>query len=128
MYFSTSSDYIVHFVDAYMHNHSVPRGIRVNQARSLICTTIRHSSDKHKNNILDAPANDYRAVGVVERMIQTIKRRLACQKCQNVFNDTNTTLTIGVRDITYQLRICIQKKRLIYVHLYHAMVDLEIRY
>ena len=35
-----------------------------------------------ENNIelIYAPANDYRAIGLVERLIQTIKRQLSCMK------------------------------------------------
>ena len=53
------------------------------------------------------PANDHRAIGLVERLIQTIKRRLSYMKLDN----RNNTFTIkeAIKSIVYPLRICKQK-------------------
>ena len=55
-------------------------------------------------NIITAPANDHRAIGIVERLIQTIKRRLHCMK----LDSGNNTFTIeeAIKSKVYQLRIC----------------------
>ena len=50
---------------------------------------------------------DHRAIGLVERLIQTIKRRLSCMK----LDIRNNALTIkeAIKSIVYQFRICKQK-------------------
>ena len=61
-----------------------------------------------QNNIqlIEAPIHDHRAIGLVERLIQTIKNRLACIKtaARNQFN-----VKASKNSIIYQLRICRQK-------------------
>ena len=61
-----------------------------------------------QNNIqlIEAPILDHRAIGLVERLIQTIKNRLACIKtaARNQFN-----VKASVNSTIYQRRICRQK-------------------
>ena len=61
-----------------------------------------------QNNIqlIEAPPHNHRAIGLVERLIQTIKNRLACIKmaARNQFN-----MKASINSIIYQLRICRQK-------------------
>ena len=65
----------------YMSKNGVPRRLRCNQAQifkakkfQLFCNTKNH------NNLLFAPVDDHRAIGAVERMIQTFKRRLGVMR------------------------------------------------
>ena len=90
-----------------MQIHGVPRNIRLDQARCLIGYKVKHFCKQHKINIIINPANDHRAFGLGERLIQTIKRRLGCMKLDN----RNNTFTIeeAIKSIVYQLRICKQK-------------------
>ena len=63
-----------------------------------------------KNNItlIPAPANDHRAIGLVERLIGTIKQRSACIKEAN--KELNSfTIKAALKSIIYQLRICKHK-------------------
>ena len=63
-----------------------------------------------KNNItlIPAPVNDNRAVGLVERLIGTIKQRLACIKDAN--KELNSfAIKAALKSILYQLRICKHK-------------------
>ena len=63
-----------------------------------------------KNNItlIPAPANDHCAIGLVERLIGTIKQRLACIKEAN--KELNSfTIKAALKSIIYQLRICKHK-------------------
>ena len=61
-----------------------------------------------QNNIqlIQAPIHNHRAIGLVERLIQTIKIRLVCIKtaARNQFN-----VKASINSIIYQLRICRQK-------------------
>ena len=62
--------------------------------------------NENKINILDAPVGDHRAIGLVERMIQTIKRRLSCMKAEN----KNTFSTSkAIKQIVSDLRLTKQK-------------------
>ena len=90
-----------------MHIHGVPRNIRLDQARCLIGYKVKNYCKQHIINIITAPANDHRAIGLVDRLIQTIKRRLGCRK----LDSRNNTMTIkeAKKSIVYQLRRCKQK-------------------
>ena len=61
-----------------------------------------------ENNITPfyAPANDHRATGLVERIIQTIKRQLSCMKSQL---NKQFVLENSPKAIIQQLRISKQK-------------------
>ena len=98
---------VLKFLDDYIHIHGVPRNIRLDQARCSIGYKVKNFCKQHNINILPAPVNDHRAIGLVERLIQTIKRRLSCMKLDN----RNKTFTIkeAIKSIVYQLRICKQK-------------------
>ena len=71
---------VIKFLDNYMHTHGVPRSLRIDQARCLIGNQVRNFCTKNNINLIPAPANDHRAIGLVERLISTIKQRLACIK------------------------------------------------
>ena len=55
--------------------------------------------------LIPAPANDHRAIGLLERLISTIKQRLACIKEANRELNTFTIIT-ALKSVLYQLRIC----------------------
>ena len=98
---------VLKFLDDYIHIHGVPRNIRLDQARCLIGYKVKNFCKQHNFNILTAPVNNHRAIGLVDRLIQTIKRRLSCMELDN----RNKTFTIkeAIKSIVYQLRICKQK-------------------
>ena len=58
-------------------------------------------------NIIFAPAGDHRAIGLVERLVQTVKRRLGCIKLDP--NQTPFNIKQALSQITYELRICRKK-------------------
>ena len=98
---------VLNFLDDYIHIHGVPRNIRLDQARCLIGNKVKTFCKQHNINILTAPVNDHRAIGLVERLIQTIKRRLSCMKLDN--RNQSFTIKEAIKSIVYQLRICKQK-------------------
>ena len=73
---------VVKFLDEYIHNNGVPRIVRLDQALSLIGNKVKNFC-KQNINIITAPANDFIAIGLVERWIQKIKSRLSCLKLAN---------------------------------------------
>ena len=94
----------------YIENRGIPRSIRLDQAKCLVGNQVITFCNKIKIDIIEAPVNDHRAIGLVEILIQTVKNRLACIReeklCTNGFQ-VNHALKI----IIHQLRICKQKKQ-----------------
>ena len=86
--------------------HGIPRSIRLDQARCQTGNQIKAFCSQNKIQLIEAPIHDHRAIGLVERLIQTIENRLAGFKtaAQKQFN-----LKASIISIIYQLRICRQK-------------------
>ena len=86
--------------------HGIPRAIRMDQARFQTGHQIKTFCNQNNIQLIEAPIHDHRAIGLVERLIQTIKNRLACIKtaAQNQFN-----MKASINSIIYQLRIGRQK-------------------
>ena len=61
-----------------MSIHGVPGSIRMDQARCQTGNIIRELCNRNNIKIIFAPANDHRSIGLVERLMQTVKRRLGC--------------------------------------------------
>ena len=64
---------VIKFLDEEVQLHGVPRNIRLDQAHCLIGYKVKNFCKQHNINIITAPANGHRAIGLVERLIQTIK-------------------------------------------------------
>ena len=78
----------------------------MDQARCQTGQQIKTFCSQNNIQLIEAPIHDHKAIGLVERLIQTIKNRLACIKtaAQNQFN-----VKASINSIIYQLRICRQK-------------------
>ena len=87
----------------HFSNNGVPRRLRCDQAQTFRAKKIQIFCRSNNIKLLFAPVDDHRAIGVVERMIQTIKRRLAVMR----IDQTNTPykLASDVAEITKTLRI-----------------------
>ena len=64
------------FPNKYITQHGVYKNIRLDQARCLKGNKIQQLCKRYNINLIYAPANDHRPIGLVERLIQTVKRRL----------------------------------------------------
>ena len=86
--------------------HGIPRTIRLDQARCQTGQQVKTFCSQNNIQLVEAPIHDHRAIGLVERLIQTIKNRLICIKtaARNQFN-----VKASIISIIYQLRICRQK-------------------
>ena len=99
---------VIKFLDNYIQIHGVPRSLRIDQARCLIGNQVKNFCMKNNITLIPAPANDHRAIGLVERLIGTIKQRLACIKEAN--KELNSfTIKAALISIIFQLRICKHK-------------------
>ena len=86
----------------YISNNGVPRRLICDQALRLRAKKFQLFSYTNNIKLLFAPIDDHRAKGVVERMIQTLKRRLA----MTTIDKTNTPyrLASDVAEIIKTLR------------------------
>ena len=70
----TNGPNVIKFLGYYFQIHGAPpRNIRLDQARCLIGHKVKNFCKQNNINIITAPANDHRAIGLLERSIQTIK-------------------------------------------------------
>ena len=99
---------VIKFLDKYIHTKGVPRSLRIDQARCLIGDQVRNFCTINNFTLKPAPANDHRAIGLVERLISTIKQPLACIKEANK-ESTSFTIKAALKSFIYQLRICKHK-------------------
>ena len=83
IYDNANGPNVLRFLDMYIENHGIPRSIRLGQAKCSVGNQVKTFCNKNNIDIIEAPVNDHRAIGLVERRIQTIKNRLACIKEQN---------------------------------------------
>ena len=72
----------------------------------MVGKPVNNYYNENSINIIDAPVGDHRAIGLVERMIQTIKRRLSCMKAEN--KDTFST-SKAIKQIISALPLTRQK-------------------
>ena len=86
--------------------HGIPRTIRLDQDRCQTGQQVKTFCSQNNILLIEAPIHNHRAIGLVERLIQTIKYRLACIKtaARNQFN-----VKASINSIIYQLRICRRK-------------------
>ena len=99
---------VLKFLDMYIETHGIPRSIRLDQAKCLIGHQVKTFCNKNNIEIIEAPVNDHRAIGLVERLIQTIKNRLACIKEEKLAAHA-FHVKHALKIIIHQLRICKQR-------------------
>ena len=100
---NTTADIAIKFMQRYISNNGVPRRIRCDQAQTFRARNFQLFCHTNNIKLLFAPVDDHRAIGVVERMIQTLKRRLAVMR----IDKTNIAykLASDVAEIIKTLRI-----------------------
>ena len=60
------------FLNNYIYNHGISRTIRLDQARCFTGKKFERFCSENNITPIYAPANDQRAIGLLERLIQTI--------------------------------------------------------
>ena len=71
---NTTPDIAIKFMQRYISNSGVQRRLRCDQAETFRAKKFQNFCKSNNIKLLFAPVDDHRAIGVVERMIQTIKR------------------------------------------------------
>ena len=74
----------------------------------MVGNQVKTFCNKNNIDIIEAPVNDHRAIEFVERLIQTIKNRLASIKEEKSSNNA-FHVKHALKIIIHQLRICKQK-------------------
>ena len=100
---NTTADIAIKFMQRYISNNRVPRRLRCDQAQTFRAKNFQKFCRTNNIKLLFAPVDDHRAIGVVKRMIQTIKRRLAVMKIDQ--SKTPYKLASDVAEIIKTLRI-----------------------
>ena len=97
-------------------SHGITQSFCLDQAQSLIGYKVQFVCKYNNINIITAPPNDHRAIGLVEILIQTIKRRLTCMK----LGCKSSTLTVKepMMSIAYDCSAKVNLNFLIWVTTY----------
>ena len=100
---NTTADIAIMFMQRYISNNGVPRRLRCDQVQTFRAKKFQLFCISNNIKLLFAPVDDHRAIRVVERMIQTLKRRLAVLR----IDKTNTPywLASDATEIKKTLRI-----------------------
>ena len=67
----------IEYLEKYIKFHGIPRNIRCDQAQAFESRQFKIFCNNNNIRLILAPAGDQRANGMIERLIQTIKRRLS---------------------------------------------------
>ena len=70
-----NADNILKSFQEYILLHGIPRSIRLDQVRCHAGKQIKSFCYQNNIQLIEAPIHDYRTIGLVERLIQTIKNR-----------------------------------------------------
>ena len=93
----------IEYLDSYCKVHGIPRSIRCDQAQAFKAREFEIYCKNKNIKLILAPAGDHRGTGMVERLIQTIKRRLAVLDIDSKW--TQTTLSQRVANIIENIRL-----------------------
>ena len=77
---NTTVDIAIDFMQRYIFNNWVPRRLRCDQAQTFRAKKFHLFCNTNNIKVLFTSVDDHRAIGVVKRMSQTLKRRLAVMK------------------------------------------------
>ena len=85
----------IEYLEEYCKLHGIPRSLRGDQAQAFKSRDFNvHCKDNNIKLIL-APAGDHRATGMVERLIQTIKRKLGVMAIDPLWSSEDITKIVS---------------------------------
>ena len=84
-------------------NHGVPQNIRCDQAQAFLAKKFMIYCKSNNIKMIFAPVDDHRSVGMVERLIRTLKTRLSIMRIDK--NNTPYKLASDVAELIKTLRI-----------------------
>ena len=96
---STGGRKIIEFLKSYIQQYSIPKSIKTDQYSGFKNILVQ-AFCKDKNIAQHfCPVGDHRGCGLVERSIQTIKRRLGASRLSSDFSNVQDTLRNMIEDI-----------------------------
>ena len=103
IYHNCDTDTAIEYLEKYIKFHGIPRNIRCDQAQAFKSKQFESFCNNHNIKLLLAPAGDHRANGMIERLIQTIKRRLSV--LNNDPKWSKITLADKIAEIIQEIKI-----------------------
>ena len=100
---NNKADTIIKFMQTHFVNHGVPRNIRCDQAQGFRAKKFMIYCKSKNIKLIFAPVDDHRSMGMVERLIRTLKTRLSIMKINK--NNTPYKLASDVAELIKTLRI-----------------------
>ena len=77
VYHKCDADTAIEYLEKYIKFHGIQRNIRCDQAQAFKSKQFEIFCNNHNIKLILVPAGDERANGMIERLKQTIKRRLS---------------------------------------------------
>ena len=96
------------FLRSYIDIHGIPESIRSDQFSGFKGKTLKKFCLELNNEQKFCPVGDYRGCGLVERTIQTIKRRLGVMLLEENIKSINLCLSTIMRDLRWNKQKTIQ--------------------
>ena len=78
----------IEFLNQYCKFHGIPCSIRCDQAQAFKSRAFEIFCNEKNIKLIFSPTHDHRASGMVERLIQTLKRRLATMNVDPIWDNT----------------------------------------
>ena len=93
----------IEFLSQYCKFHGIPRSIRCDQAQAFKSRAFEFFCKEKNIKHIFSPTHDHRASCMVERLIQTLKRRLATMNIDPIWD--NTTIAEKISEIIESIRL-----------------------
>ena len=90
---------IIKFLKSYIQQHSIPKSIKTDQYSGFKNKLVQNFCKDKNIAQYFCPVGDHRGCGLVERSIQTIKRRLGASRLSSDFSNVQDTLRNIIEDI-----------------------------
>ena len=105
---STSGKCTVKFLRSYIDTHEIPESIRSDQFSGFRGKTLKRFCSELDIDQKFCPVVDHRGCGLVERTIQTIKRRMGVMLLEENNKSIELCLSIIMRDLRWNKQKTIQ--------------------
>ena len=103
VYHNCDAETAISYLNQCIKFHGIPRNIRCDQAQAFKSRQFEIFCKNNNIKLILAPVGDHRATGMIERLIQTIKRRLSAINSDN--NWSQVTLTDKVAEIIQEIKL-----------------------
>ena len=103
LFHNCDTETAIDYPERYCKIHGIPRSIRCDQAQAFKAKEFEIFCKNRNIKLILAPAGDHRGTGMVERLIQTLKRRLAVIDIDPMWS--SETLSAGIASIIENIRL-----------------------